>query len=145
MKIIVDIPEDIIDTINDDQFISREQLAVLQKHIMDGAAYFESASTVEPDKELMEKVEQYKTAYKIMADAFEGEVKKVMKLTRPHGEWVDNVFIGGYVCNNCNAGYNTNPKSPFCPICGAWMKNGQIPEAVARRAIKTKKDGQADE
>lgn len=63
----------------------------------------------------------------------------------PQGEWLENVFIGGYICNNCNAGYNTNPKSPFCPICGAWMKNGQIPEAVARRAIKTKKDGQADE
>ena len=63
----------------------------------------------------------------------------------PQGEWLENIFIGGYICNNCNAGYNTNPKSPFCPICGAWMKNGQIPEVIARRAIKTEKDGQADE
>jgi len=83
---------------------------------------------------------QYSTGYQ---DGFL-EAKKLFT-ERPQGEWLENVFIGGYICNNCNAGYNTNPKSPFCPICGAWMKNGQIPKAVARRAIKTKKDGQADE
>ena len=36
----------------------------------------DNATTVEPDKELKEKVETYKTAYRIMSDAFEGEVRK---------------------------------------------------------------------
>lgn len=62
MKIIVDIPEDIIDTINDDQFISREQLAVLQKHIMDGAAYFENAPKAEAKPEDADAL-QYSKGY----------------------------------------------------------------------------------
>lgn len=61
------------------------------------------------------------------------------------GEWLDNVFIGGYVCNNCNAGYSSNPKSAFCPICGAKMKNGQVPEVLARRKQSETNGGQADE
>lgn len=63
MKIIVDIPENIIDTINDDQFISREQLAVLQKHIMDGAAYFENTPAVEPSQNAEHDATQYSTGY----------------------------------------------------------------------------------
>ena len=39
MKLIIDVPENIMDTIEDDQMISREQLAVLQKHILDGIPY----------------------------------------------------------------------------------------------------------
>lgn len=33
MKIVIDIPEEIYDTIMDDQMLSREQLAILQQHI----------------------------------------------------------------------------------------------------------------
>ena len=36
MRILIDIPESIYDTIQDDQMISREQLAVLQMHILNG-------------------------------------------------------------------------------------------------------------
>ena len=36
MQIVIDIPESIYDTILDDQIISREQLAVLQMHILKG-------------------------------------------------------------------------------------------------------------
>lgn len=36
MKLIIDIPESIYDTIQADMMISREQLAVLQKHIENG-------------------------------------------------------------------------------------------------------------
>ena len=41
MKMIVDIPDDIRDTIESDQLISREQLAVLQMHIMNGMSLTE--------------------------------------------------------------------------------------------------------
>ena len=36
MKIVVDIPESILNTIQVDEMISREQLAVLQMHILNG-------------------------------------------------------------------------------------------------------------
>ena len=36
MKIVIDIPESIYDAIMDDEMISREQLAVLEKHIYHG-------------------------------------------------------------------------------------------------------------
>ena len=36
MKLIIDIPEDIQSTIEADEFINREQLAVLQMHILNG-------------------------------------------------------------------------------------------------------------
>ena len=36
MKLIIDIPEDIQSTIESDEFINREQLAVLQMHILNG-------------------------------------------------------------------------------------------------------------
>ena len=71
------------------------------------------------------------------------EAKKLHGETE--GEWLDNVFIGGYVCNNCNAGYSSNPKSAFCPICGVKMKNGQVPEVLARRKQSETNGGQADE
>ena len=71
------------------------------------------------------------------------EAKKLHGETE--GEWLDNVFIGGYVCNNCNAGYSSNPKSAFCPICGAKMKNGKVPEVLARRKQSETNGGQADE
>lgn len=71
------------------------------------------------------------------------EAKKLHGETE--GEWLDNVFIGGYVCNNCNAGYSSNPKSAFCPICGAKMKNGQVPEVLARRKQSETNGGQPHE
>lgn len=36
MKLIIDIPESIFDTIQADEMISREQLAILQIHILNG-------------------------------------------------------------------------------------------------------------
>lgn len=36
MKLIIDIPERIFDTIQADEMISREQLAILQMHILNG-------------------------------------------------------------------------------------------------------------
>ena len=36
MKLVIDIPESIYDTIQADEMISREQLAVLQMHILNG-------------------------------------------------------------------------------------------------------------
>ena len=36
MQIVIDIPESIYDTIQSDEMISREQLAVLQMHILNG-------------------------------------------------------------------------------------------------------------
>ena len=36
MKIVIDIPESIYDTIQSDEMISREQLAILQMHILNG-------------------------------------------------------------------------------------------------------------
>ncbi len=71
------------------------------------------------------------------------EAKKLHGETE--GEWLDNIFIGGYVCNNCNAGYSSNPKSAFCPICGARMKNGQVPEVLARREQSKTNGGQPHE
>ena len=41
MKLIIDIPDSIFDTIENDEFISREQLAILQKHILNGIPYEE--------------------------------------------------------------------------------------------------------
>jgi len=41
MKLIIDIPESILDTIDDDLVLSREQLIVLQKHITEGKPYEE--------------------------------------------------------------------------------------------------------
>lgn len=37
MQIVIDIPDGIYDTIQADEMISREQLAVLQMHILNGA------------------------------------------------------------------------------------------------------------
>lgn len=36
MQLVIDIPESIYDTIQSDEMISREQLAVLQMHILNG-------------------------------------------------------------------------------------------------------------
>ena len=36
MQIVIEIPESIYDTIQSDEMISREQLAILQMHIMNG-------------------------------------------------------------------------------------------------------------
>lgn len=36
MKIVIEIPESIYDTIQSDEMINREQLAILQMHIMNG-------------------------------------------------------------------------------------------------------------
>lgn len=44
----------------------------------------DDAPTVESDKEVYEKIETYKNAYRIMSDAFENEVRK----NRPRGEWI---------------------------------------------------------
>lgn len=132
MKIIVDIPENILDTIDDGQFISREQLAVLQKHIMDGAAYFENAPTVETEKELKilkVKVETYQTAYRIMSAAFEGEVRKNKRQQDKWGKWEINEIR----CPICLEYFNTDCYSMeelnTCPSCGAdMMKGGQAHE-----------------
>lgn len=37
MQIVIEIPESIYDTIQSDEMINREQLAILQMHIMNGA------------------------------------------------------------------------------------------------------------
>lgn len=69
-----------------------------------------SRPTVESDKELYEKIETYKNAYRIMSDAFENEVRKNK---RPAGEWIEKVERRG-----CFAGDKT-VYSYTCPFCGA--------------------------
>lgn len=72
---------------------------------------------------------------------------------RPQGEWLllrTNYEDSGnnfYECSICHFSdiHVDSAEVPFCWHCGARMKNGKIPEVLARRAIKTKKDGQADE
>ena len=56
MKMIVDIPEDIYDTILDDGNITREQLAVLQIHILKGTPFAEC----EEWKQLKETITEIK-------------------------------------------------------------------------------------
>ena len=48
----------------------------------------------------------------------------ILEPERPQGEWIENVFVGGFVCSNCNGGYNTLPKTKYCPLCGAQMVGG---------------------
>jgi hypothetical protein len=63
------------------------------------------------------------------------------KEEKPQGEWQK---VGKYACECSICGESVcGDFMNFCPNCGALMKNSQIPEAVVRRAIKTKKDGQA--
>ena len=119
MKIIVDIPEDIIDTINDDQFISREQLAILQKHIMDGAAYFESAPKadfiISPDyvTELQNNIKEL--------------IKQLEELEITQGKWGKWV-ITEVRCPICLEYFQTDCYSMEelneCPSCGANLRKG---------------------
>lgn len=79
----------------------------------------------ETDKELNEKIETYKNAYRIMSDAFENEVRKNK---RPQGKWIPTVIDTGlfegsvcreWQCSNC--GEVVKMKYPFCH-CGAAMR-----------------------
>lgn len=45
----------------------------------------DDAPAIETDKELNEKIETYKNAYRIMSDAFENEVRKNQRL---QGKWI---------------------------------------------------------
>lgn len=82
----------------------------------------DNAPTVENDKELYEKIETYKNAYRIMSDAFENEVRKNK---RPQGEWkLDDTEQFCY-CSNCEDTYYPRPLDPswyYCPHCGADMR-----------------------
>lgn len=44
-----------------------------------------------------------------------------------HGEWIDNIDENGFLCNawrKCSAcgGLNYSKRPPFCPNCGADMR-----------------------
>lgn len=62
MQIVIDIPESIYDTIQSDEMISREQLAILQMHIMNGTLLPKGhgrlidADTLEECKEVMNTI-----------------------------------------------------------------------------------------
>ena len=72
MKIVIDIPESIYDTIEDDQFISRYQLAVLQSNIRKGVP--------------LPKEHRFIDADEILNNAFITEDEE------------DNIFVQKYYC-----------------------------------------------
>lgn len=65
----------------------------------------------------LEEIDSFKNAYRIMADAFESEVKKN---TRPQGEWIiiDDVYCVCPFCKNKEVKF-----SKYCPECGAILKS----------------------
>lgn len=79
----------------------------------------EAAPTVAVDEEIeRQREEMYQESKRLYYTA------RMLGVERPQGEWKENVFVGGFICSNCNGGYNTLPKTNFCPLCGARMKNG---------------------
>lgn len=73
-------------------------------------------------EDLKEKIETYKSAYRIMSDAFECEVTKN---TRSKGKWIKMSDRYGiyFACNKC--GYDREKSiSNFCPNCGLPMQKG---------------------
>lgn len=112
----------------------------------------DNAPTVEPDKELKEKVETYKNAYTIMSDAFENEVTKN---TRPQGEWLKHntghsIYYDCSLCGCVAPCTETADKilwkmANYCPNCGADMRNEESPqaEAVSDRYDEGFRDGYA--
>ena len=51
MKVVIDIPESILNTIQADEMISREQLAVLQMHILNGTPLTELIEDIKTEIE----------------------------------------------------------------------------------------------
>ena len=87
-------------------------------------ATIDNAQTVESDKDLYEKIETYKNAYRIMSDAFENEVRKNK---RPQGEW-GKWIISVIKCPDCLECFHF-PTEHYsmemlkeCPNCGADMR-----------------------
>ena len=102
MKLIIDVPENIIDTIEDDQMISREQLAVLQMHILDGIPYEE-----QPQGEWVGVIDYIKH----------------LKETTGENYLVNSTYYNCEVyCNKCWE--MSTKRAKFCPNCGAKMKQG---------------------
>lgn len=55
MQIVIDIPESILNTIQADEMISREQLAVLQMHILNGTPLPKGHGKLLDEKEVYKK------------------------------------------------------------------------------------------
>ena len=66
-KILLEIPDKIYDTIDYDMFISREQLAVLQKHILEGTLLPYNATNGDVIKALFPKVKIHQSGGYTMA------------------------------------------------------------------------------
>lgn len=56
-----------------------------------------------------------------------------------HGRWVGdeeyehmNGYYEAYKCSNCGCGVGYTSKYPYCPECGAKMKNGESEEERMR-------------
>ncbi len=57
MKLVIDIPNGIYDTIQADEMISREQLAVLQMHIMNGTPLPKGHGRLKDEDEIVKAIE----------------------------------------------------------------------------------------
>lgn len=145
MKLIIDVPEGIYDTIQDDQMLSREQLAILQKHILNGTPYEEPE--VKGDlisREALKKViedsvakysGQYSTDMLNMWGLFAKIIDNAPTVERPKGKW-QNDSDNLPVCSECGEValqrmFIKLPqriqdvrlvRSNFCPNCGCDMR-----------------------
>lgn len=89
MKIIADIPDNILSIINDNNgLISSEQLAILQKSIMDGALYFDTpkciikVNTAVEAQTIANELKRQEAVGVIIPNEFEIE-----RLNKPQGVW----------------------------------------------------------
>lgn len=130
MKIIADIPDNILSAINDnDGLISSEQLAILQKSIMDGAACFDSpkyvikVNTTVDAQTIADELKRQEALGVIFPNEYEIERLNILR-----GKWIevpvkrDILHPNGikYVCSACKRD-NCYGKPPFCMWCGATM------------------------
>lgn len=71
MQIVIDIPEGIFNTIQADEMISREQLAILQMHILNGTPLPEGHGRLIDADELLKMTDGYKSELgRLKADPF---------------------------------------------------------------------------
>ena len=145
MQIVIDIPENIYDAIMDDEMISREQLAVLEKHIYYGTPLPKGHGAIKDVSQIEipmceDAISRQAVLEIIEREEFKGdaisEIEKLPPITpQPKiGRWIADVdrwgdivtTVNGYRCSECNA-FNTD-KDNFCPNCGAKMIEPQESE-----------------
>ena len=74
--------------------------------------------------DILKEIDNAPTVAKDYDTGYQDGLEDGLNDIRPQGEWLENGCVGGFVCSNCNGGYNTLPKTKYCPLCGAQMVGG---------------------